>query len=283
MRFQRILNALYSQPLDITVPGFQALDAIVRPRLLGKSPALVKDGDFVLGKTDVWGTPLPEMLEIDEENRLAILNITGPLLQHASLLDKSCGACSYQDISRALDQAGENGRVRNIAMIFDSPGGQHCGDIELAEKIALMAQDGEKGIYAYTETTMASAAYCLAAGCNGIFATKTAWVGCIGSLIGFIDFAKAYEMDGMKAVVLASGKYKGAGMEGTSLTTEQEAYLQALVEVAAGQFKEHVLGSRLLEPDAMEGQSFYGHDAQANNLVDEVVSDFEEAVEKLSR
>lgn len=281
MRFQRIIEALYRQPLDITVAGFESIDAIVRPHLFGKQPN-VRD-DFQPGKTDLWGTPLPEMLEIDEESGLGIVGICGPLLQHASLIDKSCGACSYQDISAALEQAMESRSVRTILMNFDSPGGQHQGCIELSEKIAEIALGGEKEIYAFTECTIASAAYCLAAGCNGIFSTKSAYVGCIGSLMAFMDTSKAYEDAGMRPVVFASGKYKGAGVEGTSLSKDQAEYLMNLVNAAADQFKGHVLNFREIDSESMEGQTFYGEEAEASGLTDGVVAGIDEVEELLGQ
>lgn len=281
MRFQRIIEALYRQPLDITVAGFESIDAIVRPHLAGRASKMEAQ-DFEPGKTDFWGTPLPDMLEIDEESGLGIIGICGPLLQHASLIDKSCGACSYQDIGAALEQAMESRSVRSIVLNFDSPGGQHNGDIELAEKIAEIALGGEKEIFAFTECTMASAAYCLAAGTNGIFATKTSYVGCIGSLMAFMDVSQAYEDAGIKPVVFASGKYKGAGIEGTSLSAAQTEYLQGLVDTAAAQFKEHVLQYRQIEAESMEGQTFYGEEAEASGLVDDLVSGLDELEELLA-
>jgi signal peptide peptidase SppA len=280
MRFQRIIEALYRQPLDITVGGFESIDAVVRPHLMTSQMPEIKNGDFVLGATDLFGTPLPEMLEIDEETGIAIVNINGPLLQHASLIDKSCGACSYQDIVKALNQGADNRYIQNIILKIDSPGGQHNGDIEVAERIAEIAA-GEKEVYAFTDTTMASAAYCLAAGCSAIYATKTAYVGCIGSIMGFIDESKAFEMKGLKPVVFASGKFKATGTDGLALTPEQCDYLQGLVNTAAGEFKDHVLAHRNVDADGMEGQIFYGTDAEANGLIDGIMS-LEELEEELS-
>ncbi len=281
MRFQRIIQALYREPLLITPAGFDSVDAIVRPHLAGKTSVQIKDGDFELGKTDLWGTPLPDMLE-EEDNGCLVVNIAGPLLQHAALIDKSCGACSYQDIKQALDRAMESRSAGPIILNIDSPGGQHCGVLEVAEKVAGIALGGEKEIYSFVEGTEASAAFCLAAACNGKFATKTAFVGCIGSLMGFVDFSKAYEMEGLQAVVLASGKYKGTAVEGTSLTDAQREYLMGLVNSSAGQFKDHVRQYRpKVEEASMEGQAFYGEDALAAGLVDFIVSDLDEVLEFL--
>jgi signal peptide peptidase SppA len=276
MRFQRIIEALYRQPLDITVGGFESIDAIVRPHLMSAQTPEIKNGNFVLGETDLFGTPLPEMLEVDEETGIAVVNINGPLLQHAGLIDKSCGACSYQDIVKAMNQASDNRYIENIILYISSPGGQHNGDIEVAELIAEIAA-GQKDVYAFTDTTMASAAYCLAAGCSAIYSTKTAYVGCIGSIMGFVDESKAFEMRGMKPVVFASGKFKATGTDGLALTVEQCDYLQGLVDSAAGEFKEHVMLHRKdVDADAMEGQIFYGTDAEANHLIDGVVASLEE-------
>jgi ClpP class serine protease len=283
MRFQRIIQALYREPLDITPAGFEALDAIVRPHLVRTAPSAERQAfemrdDFVVGKTDLFGTPLADMLDVDEETGCMIISINGPLLQHAALIDKSCGACSYQDIKLALDRAMDSRAAGPIILNIDSPGGQHCGVLEVADKVAGIALGGEKEIYSFTEGTEASAAFCLAAACNGKFATRSAFVGCIGSLMGFVDFSKAYEMAGLKAVILASGKYKGTAQDGTSLTDEQQEYLMGLVLASSGQFKEHVLEFRDVDSESMEGQCFYGEDAMAAGLVDDVVADLEEVI-----
>jgi len=278
MKFQRIIEAVYGQPLDITVGGFESVDAVIRLHLAAGNrlgSGAVQDG-FEVGKTDFFGTPLPDMLQVDEDSGLALIGICGPLLQHASLIEKSCGACSYQDIERALDEAMAEPSARTLLLNFDSPGGQHCGSLELAQKIARIAMAGKKQIFAFTEGTMASAAYCLAAGCNGIFSTKTASVGCIGSLIAFMDFSEAFAKQGVKAVVFASGKYKGTGLEGTSLTQEQADYLMGLVNTAAGVFKAHVREFRQVNSDSMQGQIFFGEHCERLGLVDGVVRGLDE-------
>ena len=282
MRLPHIVAALYGKPLYITSAGFDAVDAIVRPYLTGKNKLTeVRSGDFEIGKTDIFGTPLPEVLEIDDDSGFATVNILGPLIQHASLIEKTCGATSYDDIATALMKCQRDRGVSDIFLNISSPGGQHQGCLEVANLIARIAARGEKQIIAFTDSEMCSAAYFLAAGCQVIFSTPSAYVGCIGSLIAFLDESKAYEMEGLKAVVLASGKYKGTGVEGTSLTPEQESYLMGLVTTAADSFKSHVTRFREVEPEIMEGQAFYGGEGEVAGLVDEIVFDRQEAVDAL--
>lgn len=272
MKLSHILAALYGTPLLITEAGFETIDAIVRPHLAGKD--FNPPANFQSGKTDIFGNPLPEMLEVGEDG-IAVINIYGPLLQHASLLDKSCGACSYQDIVESLAECADARDVEKVFLNIDSPGGQHCGMIECAERVARFAL--EKEIYAFGDSLIASAAYGLAAGCTGIFGTKSGSYGSIGSIIAFLDRSKAYEEMGLKPVVLASGKFKGTGYPGTSLTPEQNDYLMALVIGAADQFKTHVLHHREISAEHMEGQIIDGEDAQAAGLLDEIVADLAEA------
>lgn len=273
MRFQHIIEALYKSPLDITPAGFESIDAIVRPHLLSGSFPQIKSGG-----TDIFGAPLPDMLQW--MGNIALITINGPLLQHASLLDKSCGAVSYDDIREALEEAVE-AEARGILLYVNSPGGQHTGCGEVAADIAQINEDGGN-IIAFTDTQMASAAYYLCAGCTRIYAAPSSMVGSIGSLMGYIDVSKSFEMQGLKAVLFTSGSLKGAGSRGVPLSDEQSDYLQGLVDQAANSFKSHVLNYRpAIEESAMEGQIFFAEEAKKAGLIDATMDDLEEVLDQL--
>jgi signal peptide peptidase SppA len=277
MRLQHILETVYGRPHYITVNGFNAIDAVVRSHLRGEKPApVVINGQSQQEPgTGLFGQKLAPVLEMDGE--LAQLNINGTLMQHASLLDKSCGAVSYQDISAALDEAVAEG-AQSFLLNFNSPGGDIVGCLELGMKIQEMAEQFE--LVAFTDTMMASAAYLLAAGCGTIYTTRTAFVGSIGSMMGFIDVSKAYEMEGMKAVIFASGKLKATAAEGTTLTDDQANYMQGLVDEAAEEFKAHVQNCRggEIADDTMEGQVFFGAKAADCRLADGLCESLEDCI-----
>ena len=74
-----------------------------------------------------------------------------------------------------------------------------------------------------------------------------------------------------------SGKFKGMGVPGTSLTSDQEQLLQDGVMELAEQFYEHMRACRGDVPDeAMQGQTFRASDAIENGLADEMVEDLDE-------
>lgn len=266
MRFQRIIDALYRKPLAITQAGFDTIDAIVRPHIAGQ--VVKADG----GK-DFFGNDLPKM---ELENGVAIIPICGPLIQHADMLDAMCGACSYEWISEQLDAAMEMG-VEGIILSFDTPGGQITGCAELAREIADIQQSGTP-IYAYCESQMCSAGYYLAAGCTGIFATNSSLVGSIGTIIGFLDVSKAMENQGVKAEYIVSGKLKATAATGTSLSEDQRAYLQSLVDESFASFSGWVRQFRSVPDEAMQGQAMWGSSAGASGLIDGNVNEIEEVV-----
>jgi ClpP class serine protease len=114
---------------------------------------------------------------------------------------------------------------------------------------------------------MCSAAYWVASQADAIYAAPSARIGSIGVIIPFLDKAEAMELAGMRMEVFASGKFKGIGLPGTSLTDEQRALLQGEVEEIFADFKSAVLArGRKIPDEAMEGQSFSARQAQRHNL-----------------
>ena len=271
MRLQRIASAVYSTPLFITAQGHETIDAVLRPHLTrGELPKLAAGQDF-------FGGELPKM---EIQKGVAVIPINGPLLQHAGMMDKMCGACSYDDIKADIRSAVSQG-VRGIVLNINSPGGEMTGCCEAAEFISEVSDTTP--IYAFTDSTMASAAYHLAAGCTGIFTTGSASVGSIGCIIGFMDTSKAMAAQGVKPVYITSGKYKGAGAQGTSLTEDQYAYLEGMVLEAADGFKTFVTNHRpSVDDETMQGQVFFGRVAADNGLCDAVVDELDDVVGMLA-
>lgn len=63
---------------------------------------------------------------------------------------------------------------------------------------------------------------------------------------------------------------------GTSMSEEQAQFIQAGVDECHEQFKATVCAFRKIDDDDMQGQVFYGTDAKARGLVDEIVSGLDE-------
>ena len=267
MKFQQVIQAVYYEPWAITHEGWQAVHAIVRARLEDLKAPMPKAED---PDQDLLGNELPK-LQVTEDG-VAIIPVMGTLMQHASLMAKRCGACSYQDISRDLDTARGVRALQKIVLHVGSPGGMCLGNQEVAAKVAAIRESGIR-IEAVTDTQICSAAYNLVAGVHRISSTSTAYIGSVGAMSALLDSSLAYEMEGLKVEMIRSGPLKGVGMPGTALSPEQRDYLQGLVDKFAGMFKDHVRQYRPVDEETMQGQVFIGSAAREAGLVDELVEE----------
>ncbi len=273
MNIHRIIARVYCEPWAITKAGFDTIHGTIQRHINAALPVVSEDVE-----RDFYGEPMPKM---EIRGDMAIIPIKGTLFKHASLLEKKCGACSYEDIAKNLNEATNKIGVQTIWLNIDSPGGQCVGNQEVAGLIEELRKQGFE-INAYTDSEMCSAAYNIAAACGYVVCSRSAYVGNIGAMIAMLDNSERYRMDGLKTELFASGPLKGVGTNGLAFSGEQRAYLQGLVETYAGMFKENVIRNRGPKGDAMNGQVIIGKNAANAGLVDEICSSLEEAIEQFS-
>ena len=200
--------------------------------------------------------------------------IGGPRL---SPLEKMMGAVDVADISATIDAMAADPAVEKIAFNISSPGGTVTGVEELANKI----RDLGKPTMAYTDSEMASAAYWLGSQADRVVASPSATVGSVGVYMAIPDMSKLYEASGVRMVVIKStgSPLKGAGIEGTSLSDEQLADLQASVDSIHEDFKAAIRSKRKMVADsALRGQVFSGKQAAAQGLVTGIADSFSKAL-----
>jgi protease-4 len=136
---------------------------------------------------------------------------------------------------------------------------------------AVLRAKAAKPVLAYADGLMDSAAYWIGSQADAIYATQSADVGCIGCYLAILDTSRADEMAGYKLEMFRSGRFKGMGAAGTSLSDEQRAMLQADVDRIAAEFKVAVRGTRgAISDELMQGQSYSVEAALAHGLVDAV-------------
>ena len=252
--------------------------------LKGREPMLIdpaKAADHAaladkFGFTDVLAqlfgaAPEPYILE----NGTGVIPVAGVIGKGLSPLEKMMGSADVDAVMAAIDQMTANPSVQRIAFHVSSPGGTVTGVEELANKIRGL----KVPTMAYTDSEMASAAYWIASAADRVIAAPSATVGSIGVYMAIPDLSKAAEMQGVKMVVIKSGKFKGAGIEGTSLTQDQLDNLQASVDAIHADFKAAVLMKRkMVKADSMEGQTFSGKQAAQLGLVTGLADTFNAAL-----
>jgi len=261
MKFERIARELYLRPWAIT-PGVYGMFHDVFQNHL-KSDA----------KTTIFGEEVEYDLPQEYENidGVAVIKINGPLGHRLDKFTKACmGGVDYIDIREAIAKANADQSVTGIVLDINSPGGMVSGLHETAQHIAKSG----KFVCGYTDTLAASAGYYLMAACRDLIASHSSETGCIGTLMTWVDVTKAYEMNGFKREMVASGKYKGMCYPGMTMTDEQRDLLQGEIDSLASEFRAFVSASRknTVNSEAMQGQCFSGPRALKENLIDQIGS-----------
>ena len=209
------------------------------------------------------------------EDGTGVIPVAGVIGKGLSPLEKMTGAVDVNAIADAIDDYSTNPQVTRIAFQVSSPGGTVTGVEELANKVRNIS----KPTMAYTDSEMASAAYWIASAADKVVASPSSTVGSIGVYMTIADMTEMAKAQGIKMVVIKSGKFKGAGIPGTSLSEEQVANLQQGVDEIHADFKAAVLQTRkLVKAEDMEGQVFSGKQAAQRGLVTGLADSFNEAV-----
>jgi signal peptide peptidase SppA len=209
------------------------------------------------------------------EDGTGVIPIVGPIGKGLAPIERMTGAVDVNDIAETIDDYSTNPQVTRIAFQVSSPGGTVTGVEELANKVRNIA----KPTMAYTDSEMASAAYWVASAADKVVASPSSTVGSIGVYMTVADMTEMAKAQGIKMVVIKSGKFKGAGIPGTSLSDEQIANLQDSVDAIHADFKASVLQTRkLVKAEDMEGQVFSGKQAAQRGLVTGLADSFNEAV-----
>ena len=197
---------------------------------------------------------------------VATISITGPLLPTTDEFDRvMLGATSLDEVRSTVESAAADPAVTSIVLNIDSPGGTVRGTPEAAD--AIYEASKVKPVRAHTSGTMASAAYWLGSQATSVSMTRSASVGSIGVMVPHIDQSKRAEMLGVKVELFTTGKFKAAGFPGTSLTESQRELIQERIDQVFGEFKSAVTRQgRMIPAEAMQGQTFYGPQAESLGL-----------------
>lgn len=213
------------------------------------------------------------------EDGTGVVPIVGVIGKGLTPMEKMMGAVDLNDVTMALESMKADPMVKRIALQISSPGGTVTG----VEEAANLIRNIGKPTMAYTDSEMASAAYWLGSAADRVVASPSSTVGSVGVYMNLVDMSKAYDMAGAKSVLIKSGIYKGAGVEGTTMTAEQMQNLQASVDGIHADFKSAVNAKRsMVQADAMEGQTFSGRQASQNGMVTGLADNFNQAVQTFS-
>lgn len=238
------------------------------------------DAASAFGLPDMIAQFFGERPKAYKAGKVGIVPLRGVVGKALAPIDKMTGAVDLDEFLDELEEMEEDEEVEVILVDISSPGGTVTGVEEAAARLAR----SRKPTIAFTDTEAASAAYWIGSSADRFVATPSATVGSVGVYMAVPDLSEAYRQAGVEMQVIKAGKLKGAGIEGTKLSDEQRADLQAQVNELHADFKAQVRRKRrLVKDEDMEGQVFSGKVAARKGLVTGLASSLRDLVQELNR
>lgn len=173
---------------------------------------------------------------------VAVVPLSGVMGRRLSGLELMCGGCDVDRFVGALRAGAAQPGVRGVVLDVDSPGGMVTGTPETADAVGELA--AEMPVVAYAERQMYSAAYWVGCHAGEVFAARSAGVGSVGVICRGLDDSAAWEAEGRRAEVFASGTQKDRGVPGVAWREEHREAVQEMVDGLAGEFAAAVRANR---------------------------------------
>ena len=203
------------------------------------------------------------------EGGVAVLSVEGVLAPKANLFMRISGGASTQLLSKQVESAIADPRVRGLILQVDSGGGSALGVPELSDTIRELS--AIKPIVTVTDGVMASGAYWLGSAANAVYGSgTTVQVGSIGVVMTH-DYTP--NAPGRQTTEITAGRYKRMATSAKPLDDEASAYLQQMVDHIYSVFVDAVAQNRGVSAEAVlqhmaDGRVFIGQQAVDAGLLD---------------
>lgn len=181
---------------------------------------------------------------------------------------------------RAIRRATIDRRIAGILLRIDSPGGEVTASDDIWKALAdfRASAPDESGtprfVVAIMGSMAASGGYYACAGADWIVAHPTTITGSIGVKMTSFNVRRLAERLGVDEETIASGPNKNILSPFQTLTEEQRALLQKIVDSMQDRFVSIVAGGRRMDESRVrelaDGRIFLGTEAKEAGLVDEV-------------
>lgn len=211
---------------------------------------------------------------------VAVVSVSGTFVPESSLMQVLRGDTSTEAFAGLMGDLAANADVSAVLLRMDSPGGFAKGIPAAAEAVRQLATT--KPVYAFTEGTMASAAYYIASQATKVFAASGSRVGSVGTRAVLYDVSKMFDDAGVKPVILDTGRFKSAGHPGTEITAEHREYFQQFVDAVQEPFTNAVRRGRGIADmsEVLTGKIFLASQAARLGLID-AIQTFDQTIASL--
>ena len=169
--------------------------------------------------------------------------------------------------------------IRAVVIRINSPGGAVGASQELFSEIKKLGQ--AKPVVASLGSVAASGGFYAAIGADKIIASPGTLTGSMGVIMKFPNLEEIFTKIGYKSETIKSGKFKDIGASNRTITPEERALLQSVIDTVHQQFINDIAESRSLAVDKVakvaDGRIFSGEQAKELGLIDEL-GNFHDAI-----
>lgn len=186
-----------------------------------------------------------------------------------------------RDAIEELRKFRENPSVKAIVLRIDSPGGGVVASQEIHAEVLKARTEGKVKVVTSMGNLAASGGYYIAAATDKIVANPGTLTGSIGVIMELANVQGLLEKVGVQSVVIKSGKHKDLASPFRTMSAEDRAILQVVLDDVHDQFIQAVAAGRALKVDQVrglaDGRVFTGRQARTAKLVDEL-GDLQDAI-----
>ncbi len=186
-----------------------------------------------------------------------------------------------KDVVEQLKKYSKNSSVKAIILRIDSPGGAVVPSQEIYEEVKKIRADNKQKIITSMGSVAASGGYYIASASDRIMANPGTLTGSIGVIMEFASAEQLMSKIGLKSEVIKSGERKDVGNFMRSMTADEKAYLQKVIDDVHDQFIDAVAEGRKMKKEDVthlaDGSVFTGRQAKTIGLVDDL-GDLQDAI-----
>jgi protease-4 len=201
-------------------------------------------------------------------DRVAVVRIEGVILDSRDAIEE-------------LRKYRENPGVKAIVLRIDSPGGGVVPSQEIYSEVLKARAEGKVKVVTSMGSLAASGGYYIAAATDRIVASPGTLTGSIGVIMELANVQGLLEKVGVQSVVIKSGKHKDLASPFRTMSVEDRAILQTVLDDVHDQFIQAVAAGRAMKVDQVralaDGRVFTGRQAKTAMLVDEL-GDLQDAI-----
>jgi len=177
-------------------------------------------------------------------------------------------------VREELKKAEEDKQVQALIVRINSPGGTVTASDILYREILSFKERTHRPVVAVMMDVAASGGYYLALAADTIIAHPTTVTGSIGVIMLSVNAEGLMQKIGVAAVTIKSAEHKDMGSPFRTLTAEERAVFQAVIDDLQRQFLAKVIAHRKLAPETArklaDGRVYTADQALAHGLIDKI-------------